>query len=313
MNDFDFRSMIERVREQTDIVQVIGSHISLNGSNKSLCPFHQEKTPSFSVNLKGQYFHCFGCGEGGDVFKFLELYQNKAFMEVLSELTQQAGIPLTSLTPEETDRIREGRQIEDILEETAHFYHQSLTQEVRNYLTKDRGLTHETISRFQVGYAAGGLREHLIDKRKFLLDLCLKSGVLKKTEGGTVRDYFYRRVIFPNIKRGRVVHLSGRSLDGQEPKYLHLPGEIHYLFNEDALSSKEVCVAEGIPDCLSAVQAGYPAVAILGSSNFKPEYLPKLSRCETVYLCLDGDKAGQEGALKIGGFIRERARIVQLP
>jgi DNA primase len=158
------------------------------------------------------------------------------------------------------------------------------------------------------------LREHLIDKRKFPLDLCLKAGVLKKTAEGAVRDYFYHRVIFPNLKRGRVVHLSGRSLDeGQEPKYLHLPGEMRYLYNEDALSSKTVYIAEGIPDCLSAVQAGYSAVAILGSSNFKPEYLPKFSRCEAVYLCLDGDKAGEEGALRIGGLIGERARIVQLP
>ena len=92
-----------------------------------------------------------------------------------------------------------------------------------------------------------------------------------------------------------MVYLSGRSLDGQEPKYLHLPGEIRYLYNEDALSSKTVYIAEGIPDCLSAVQAGYPAVAILGSSNFKPEYLSKFSRCEVVYLCLDGDKTGEEG------------------
>lgn len=125
MIDYDLRSMIERVREQTDIVEVIGSHISLNCSNKCLCPLHQEKTPSFSVNPKGQYFHCFGCGVGGDVFKFLELYENKPFMEVLSELAQQAGIPLTSLTPEDRGRIREGRQIEDILTETAGFYHES--------------------------------------------------------------------------------------------------------------------------------------------------------------------------------------------
>jgi hypothetical protein len=149
-------------------------------------------------------------------------------------------------------------------------------------------------------------------KRKFPLDFCLKSGVLKKTDRDSVRDYFYHRVIFPNLKRRRVVHISARSLDGQEPKYLHLPGEMHYLYNEDALSNRAVYIVEGIPDCLSAVQAGYPAVAILGSSNFKPEYLLKFSRCETVYLCLDGDKAGEEGALKIGGLIGERARIVQI-
>jgi len=312
MKEFDFRNLVERVREQTDITQVIGQRIPLDRHHKALCPFHDEKTPSFSVNPKGQYFHCFGCGVGGDVFRFLELYENKPFMEVLSELAGQVGISLPAFTSEDRERIEEVRTIEDILTETAGFYHQNLTPEVRTYLTKERGFTEETISRFQIGYANGGLREHLIGKRKFPLDLCLKAGVLKKTRE-EVRDYFYRRVIFPNLKQGRVVHFSGRSLDGQEPKYLHLPGEMRYLYNEDALCNKTVFIAEGIPDCLSAAQAGYPTVAILGSSGFKSEYLPKFSRCETVYLCFDGDKAGEEGALKIGELIGERARIVQLP
>jgi len=313
MKDFDFKDLIEKVRELVDILQVINQRNALDHHHKALCPFHEEKTPSFSVNLEGQYFHCFGCGLRGDISRFLELYKNKPFMEVSSELASQVGTSLTSITSKDRERDKEGCTIEDILTETARFYHQSLTPEVRSYLSKERGLTEETISRFQIGYANGGLREHLIDNRKFPLDLCLKAGVLKKTVEGAVRDYFYRRVIFPNLNRGRVVYLSGRSLDGQEPKYLHLPGEIRYLYNEDALSSKTLYIAEGIPDCLSAVQAGYPAVAILGSSNFKPEYLSKFSRCEVVYLCLDGDKTGEEGALRIGGLIGERARIVQLP
>jgi len=313
MMDFDFNNLIEKVRAQTDIVQVIGSRIDLDHHNKASCPFHQERTPSFSVNAKEQYFHCFGCGAGGDVFKFLELYENKPFMDVLSELAGQAGIPLSTVTQEDKQRIEESRRIEDILKETATFYYQSITPEVKAYLTGKRGLTEDTISRFKIGYANGGLREYLIDKCKLPMNLCLKAGVLKETDGGTARDYFYHRIIFPNLKRGRVVHLSGRSLDGQEPKYLHLPGQIRYLYNEDALSNKEVYIAEGIPDCLSAVQAGYPTVAVLGTSHFKPEYLSKFTRSETIYLCLDGDEAGKEGALKIGGLIGERARIIQLP
>jgi len=313
MRDFDFKNLIERVREQTDILQVIGQRINLDRHHKAICPFHEEKTPSFSVNPKGQYFHCFGCEVGGDVFKFLELTENKPFMEVLSELAQQAKIDLSTLTEEDKQRFKEDRTIEDILTETAGFYHHSLTPEVRTYLSGERGFTEEMISRFKIGYAKGGLRKHLIEKCKLPIDLCLKAGVVKKTNGGAVKDYFYDRIIFPNLKRGRVVHLSARSLDGQEPKYLHLPGVMRYLYNEDALSNKAVHIVEGIPDCLSAVQAGYPTIAILGSSNFKPEYLPKFSRCETIYLCLDGDEAGKQGALRIGGLIGERARIIQLP
>ncbi|MEJ5377081.1 MAG: CHC2 zinc finger domain-containing protein [bacterium] len=313
MKDFESRDLIEKIRERTDIVQVIGEHITLDRHNKALCPFHEENTPSFSVNPSGQYFHCFGCGVGGDVFRFLELYEKKPFMEVLSELADRAGISLTVLTSEDRQRIREIRTIEDILTETARFYHQSLTAEVRDYLMQERGLKEETISRFQIGYANGKLQEYLIKKLGFPLDLCLKAGVLKKAQGNSVRDHFYHRAIFPNFKRGRVVHITGRSLDGQQPKYLHLPGRIRYLYNEDALTNRVVYITEGVTDCLSGVQLGYPVVAIFGSSNFKPEFLPKLSLCETVYLCLDGDTAGQEGALRIGELIGERAKIVSLP
>lgn len=309
----DIKEMVERVREGTDIVHVIGQHIDLDRHNKALCPFHQEKVPSFSVNPTGQYFYCFGCGTGGDVIRFLELYENRPFMKVLSDLAEPLGLSLSAMSSEEIERGKEDRLIKDILTATAEFYHRNLTQTARSYLTKKRGFTEETISGFRIGYAHDGLRDHLINECKFPMDLCLKAGVLKDIGEGSIRDYFYKRIIFPNLKRGRVVHLSGRCFDGQNPKYLHLPGKIRFLYNEDALSGKEVFITEGIPDCLSAVQIGYPAVAILGSSSFKEEFVPKFAHCETLNLCLDGDKAGEEGALKAGSLIGERARIIQLP
>ncbi len=313
MNRTDFRDQIDAIRERTDIVQVIAKRISLDRHNKALCPFHNEKTPSFSVNPKGQFFYCFGCGVGGDVFTFLELYKKESFMEVLSDLAGQAGISLPNLTPEERQDIENNRIIEDILTETAGFYHRSLTSEVRDYLSKKRRITDETISRYQIGYAGGDLRKHLLDDRKMALDLCLKAGVLKQADRGAIKDYFYNRVIFPILKRGRAVFLTGRRLDAGEPKYLHLPGQIRYLYNEDALSGGNAFIVEGIPDCLSAVQLGYPAVAILGSSNFKPEYLSKFSRCKTIYICLDGDESGREGTMKTAEIFGERARIIELP
>lgn len=313
MKDFEFRNLIEEVREKTDMVQVIGQRIPLDNHHRALCPFHGEKTPSFTVNTEGQYFHCFGCGLGGDVFTFLELYEKKSFMEVLNDLAKQAGIAPVSISPEDEQQIEEDRIIGDTLTKAAWFYHKGFSQEARDYLIRERGFSDEIISRFVIGFAKGGLREHLIDVCKLPVDLCLKAGVLKKTDNGEIRDYFFNRIIFPNLKRGKVVHLSGRVLGDQKPKYLHLPGEIKHLYNEDALSNKEVLVTEGIPDCISAVKEGYPAVAILGSFNFKPDYLQRFSRCERIYLCLDGDKAGKIGALKTGEIIGERARIVQLP
>lgn len=313
MKGHESKDLIEFVKQRTDIVQVIGGRIKLDRNNKALCPFHEEKTPSFSVNVKVQYFHCFGCGVGGDVIRFIELYEKKSFKEALLGLAGRAGVALSSLSSDEFDKFEEKHALQDILAKTATFYHKSITDEVREYLIEERGFTEDTISRFQIGFANGSLREYLIGKCNLPADLCHKAGVLKKTESGQIKDYFYNRVVFPVIRRGLVVNLSGRTIDGREPKYLHLPGEISYLYNEDALFNKEVYVTEGITDCLSAIQAGYPAVAILGSLSFKTEFLQRFSGCTKIYLCLDGDDAGRQGAEKAAIIIGERARIVELP
>jgi DNA primase catalytic core len=313
MENYDFRDVIESVREIYDIAEVVSRYVRLTHANKGLCPFHEERTPSFSVNIKGQYFYCFGCGKGGDVFKFLELYEKKSFIEVLKELADRAGIKISDVSPDYQRHIDEERTIRDALSVAAEYYHGHITQEASDYLIKKRGIADETISKFKIGYANGQLNEYLLKERNFPLETCLKAGILKRREDGTVKDYFHNRIIFPNFRRGQVVHMSGRGLGNDEPKYLHLPGEIKYLYNEDALYEKEVYVVEGILDCLSAVQCGYPAIAVLGASNFKPEYVHKFSRCERVYICLDGDEAGIKGSLKIGNIIGDKARISTLP
>jgi DNA primase catalytic core len=312
MSNLTFRDLIETLREKLDIADVIGQYIDLDHNNMGLCPFHDDSKPSFSVNSGGKYFHCFSCGVGGDVFRFIELFEGKSFRQVLSELAQQVGLSVPSPSPGDLQDAEEKRAISDILRYTAWFYYQTLSDEAREYLNK-RGITDETIANSWIGYANGGLYKYLVSDWNFPLDLCLKAGVLKKSSNGMVRDYFNGRVIFPNFKHGQVMHLSARSLDDQEPRYLHLPGEMHYLFNEDALSANEVYVAEGILDCLSLIQAGYPAVAIYGTGGFKREYLSKFSRCRTIYLCLDADDAGREAAIRVGGIIGEQARVVQLP
>jgi len=311
--NYDFRDVVESVRERYDIAEVVGRYVMLTHGNKGLCPFHEERTPSFSVNIRGQYFYCFGCGKGGDVFKFLELYEKKSFIEVLKELADRAGINIPNLSPDSQKHIDEKRVIQDVLRETAEFYHEHITREASDYLTKKRGIEDETISKFKIGYANGNLSEYLLKERNFPLDICLKAGILKKREDGAIKDHFRNRIVFPNFRRGQIVHISGRGLGNDDPKYLHLPGEIKYLYNEDALYEKEVYVVEGIVDCLSAIQCGYPAVAVLGASNFKPEYLQKFSHCEKVYVCLDGDEAGIKGSLKIGNMIGDKARISYLP
>jgi DNA primase len=134
------KEFVETVKERTDIVEIVQSYVTLDKKYKGKCPFHPDENPSFSVNPKGQYFYCFGCGVGGDVIKFLELIENKSFREALKDLASRAGISFPSRPPEELAGIKESRTIEEILTETATFYHQSLTPEARSYLTQRAGL-----------------------------------------------------------------------------------------------------------------------------------------------------------------------------
>ncbi|MDD4051049.1 MAG: CHC2 zinc finger domain-containing protein [candidate division Zixibacteria bacterium] len=311
--EYQFRQTVEDVRGRTDIVQIIGQHLPLDRNHKALCPFHKETNPSFSVNPKGQYFRCFGCGTGGDVFTFLMLIENKGFKDVLADLARQAGVPIPAISQGDIEAIRSERLIGEIRNVTAAFYHRGLTPSAREYLTLTRGFTEETISKFMIGYAAGGLKEHLLGERGFAEESCVEAGVLIKKNDGMVHDYFLGRIIFPNIRRGHVVHLTGRCLDGSEPKYRHIPGPISYLFNEESLSANEPIIAEGVPDCITAVQAGYSAVGIYGAGGIKEEDVPKFSRCEKIYICLDPDQAGETGAMRIASMLGPRARIIQLP
>ncbi len=203
--------------------------------------------------------------------------------------------------------------IEEILGDTASFYETCLDREAKRYLMEERGFSEESILRFRIGYAAGGLLDHLLNHLGRLEELCLRSGVLKRDANGMIRDYFFGRIVFPILKRNRVVHLTGREFNGNGPKYLHLRGEIPCLYNEDALGVNSVYVTEGPTDCITAVQSGLPAVAVLGAMSFKQEFVPRFSRCEKVFICLDGDRAGEEGALKIGEFLPDKSNIVQLP
>jgi len=200
----------------------------------------------------------------------------------------------------------------DILAATAAYYHGRLTGEARRYLIEDRKLSSEVLDRFQVGWADGGLRRHLLEEKGFPADACLAAGVLKQDERG-VRDFFYRRIIFPNTVGGRVVHLSGRVLgaDG-EPKWMHLPGEIAYPFNADALRQPDCPWVEGILDVLSLACWDMNAAAGLGT-HAKPEWVGRVPDQNRIIVTLDGDAAGSSGSLRVAELLGNRARIASLP
>lgn len=313
MGNNEYKNFIEEIKRKTDIVKVVGETVKLNNSNMGICPFHEDGTPSLSIDAVKQLFHCFGCGQSGDVIRFVELTDRVSFNRALKKLAGDAGISCPGFSNESRQEIEEKRQIENILTETGVFYQSRIAPDVMRYLTDDRGLSEETIKTYRIGYADGGLKNHLVDKRNFPEELCIKAGVLKRTENNRVLDYFYKRIIFPTIKGRQIVYLTGRALGDNKPKYLHLKGEIRYLYNEDALNDKEVYITEGIPDCLTAIQNGYSAVALLGAGGFKDEFIPKVKRCEKVYVCLDADPAGRTGAIKTAKKLGVKARIVELP
>lgn len=312
MENTTFRNTIDSIKDKVDIVEIISGKIELKNNNTALCPFHDDNNPSFSVNQQGQYFHCFACGISGDVISFLMKYEHKSFFEVLSELGNRVGITIATLAENDKKQMEEERSKADILTATANFYHDNLAQAAKEYLINERKLTEETINTFLIGYANWNLQEHLVEVCKYPLELCIKSGVLKKHEGGSIKDFFYKRIIFPHFNRGAIVNLTGRSLDGSKPKYLHLPGEMKSLYNEEALHSKLVFMVEGILDCLSLHQLGYAAIA-LNSISLKNEFATKFINCETIYLLLDSDSAGVEGMIKVGKQFGNKAKVLLLP
>jgi DNA primase catalytic core len=307
------RTFIEEVRSATDIVGVVQKHLPLDHSNMGRCPFHKDRNPSLSVVADGQYFHCFGCGVGGDVFDFLQQIERKPFWEIVEDLAHAHGISIPAESAEARLQAEAKRQVQEVLAASARYYQHCFEDSVRAYLVDERGITDGSIHRFQIGYARGGLARHLLETCGFDSDLCLRSGVLREDAHGGVEDYFRDRIVFPIFKDGRVVNLSARTLRDGDPKYLNLPGPICHLYNEDELGAKEVLLTEGILDCISAVQAGHSAIAALGARTFSPHHLERLNRCNIINICMDGDPAGRTGALKVGGMLGTRARIVSLP
>jgi len=208
-------------------------------------------------------------------------------------------------TPEEAQRY-------EILAATATYYHSRLTEDARCYLVKERCLLPEVLDRFQVGWADGGLRQHLLEEKGFSADACVAAGVLTSDPQRGTRDFFRERIIFPNVVGGRVVHLSGRRLDGGKPKWMHLPGEITYPFNADALRRPNCAWVEGILDVLSLACWGIHAAAGLGT-HAKPEWVERVPDQNRITVALDGDAAGSSGSLTVAQLLGDRARIASLP
>ncbi len=241
--------VIEQVRTSNDIVDVIGEYIQLKKQGRNyfgLCPFHGEKTPSFSVAQEKQIFHCFGCGKGGNVLTFIMEMEGYTFYETLQFLANRSGTELPEAVEEKQSSVSpENQQILSASEWVAKLYHHLLrfTKDGKKgyqYL-KDRGITDETIDAFQLGFApeAKDFTAAFLDKKGFHQQTLIKSGLLSQHEDNSVSDRFRGRVIFPIRNHlGKPIAFGGRTLAGQEPKYLNSPeselfqkGRILYNFD----------------------------------------------------------------------------------
>jgi DNA primase len=316
-NRDDFRN---QVRNASDIVEVISDYVPLKKRGRdywACCPFHGEKTPSFSVSKEKQFFYCYGCHVGGDVFEFVRRMENCTFPEALKILAQKANIPLPDYQKSEADIKREEnrKQLLEVNDLAARFYAACLHKtafgtRALSYLHQ-RGITDATIANFSLGAALPGTNSliHNLSRRQVTPEQLFKAGLVRN-RGGNYVDAFFNRVMIP-IKdpRGKVVAFGGRSVGDGLPKYLNtadteLFQKGQLLFGLDVAlkpirEAKQAIVVEGYMDAISLHAAGVStAVASLGTA-FSGDQAKLLARiCETVVFVYDSDEAGKRNAVR---------------
>ena len=326
--------LIEEIRQKNDIVDVISGYVKLQKKGSSyfgLCPFHNEKSPSFSVSRQKQMYYCFGCGAGGNVITFIMEYENYSFSEAVRLLAQRAGvdIPEVEYSKEAKERADLKATLLEINKLAAKYFYAQLKAEqakhAHTYLTK-RGLSEETITAFGLGYSnkySDDLYRYLKTKG-YSDELLVKAGLISASEKG-VYDKFWNRVMFPIMDaNNRVIGFGGRVMGEGEPKYLNSPEtEIFdksrnlYGLNRARTSRKNYfLICEGYMDVIALHQAGFTnAVASLGTA-FTPGHASLIKRyVNEVYLTFDSDGAGTKAALRALPILKEAgisAKIIRM-
>jgi len=304
--------IIDSIRSQADIEDVISDYITLRKAGRNylgLCPFHDEKTPSFSVNPERQIFHCFGCGKGGNVFTFLMEHENIAFVEAVQQLARRLNISIPD-TYQNQAAGSEAESLARVTEFAAQFFHNCLLSSdpgsmVRKY-TKNRGLSEEIIKTFSLGYAPDAWDGLLNAAKKQNIDptWLVKAG-LAKINGPRTYDTFRKRLVFPiQSPSGRVVGFGGRALsDDDQPKYLNSPEspiyrKSHVLYGlyqaRDTLRKRgQALVVEGYMDLIGLYQHGVDGVVALCGTALTRDQARLLARYgQKIILIYDSDQAG---------------------
>lgn len=312
------RNFIENLRDRISIIDLISKYIPLTRKGKEswgVCPFHGEKTASFSVVDERNFYHCFGCGAHGDIITFTMQYQHLSFIEAIEKICHDYGIEMPKATAEQRAKDKESHDLYEVLKLSSDFYKESLYSEEGKegleYLKK-RGLSENLILNFQLGYAPNGnkLLKYLENKH-IPKDLILKAGLARISENTkTAYDYFRNRVMFPiTDTKGRIIAFGGRVMDDSQPKYLNSPESMIFSKGRnlyglaqariEAIEKKEVIATEGYMDTITLHQFGFKtAVAPLGTAitEMQIELLWKLTDEPT--LCFDSDTAGRKAGIR---------------
>lgn len=311
------QAFIDQVLDRVDIVDVIDRRVKLKKAGKNYsacCPFHQEKTPSFSVNPEKQFYYCFGCGAGGNALGFIIDYERMEFREAIESLAQSAGIEIPA---EEADapKVDYQKPLYESMERATRLYEGMLRQHsdrgrVVDYL-KNRGLSGEVARDFRLGFAPEGW-DTLLKTLNSESDVehALTAGLLIENEKGRKYDRFRDRVIFPIVnQRGKVIAMGGRVLGDGKPKYLNSPetplfSKSHELYGLHHIRKftkqlTRIVVVEGYMDVIALAQFGiHYSVATLGTSVGKPHLELLFRRVDQIVFCFDGDEAGRKAAFR---------------
>ncbi len=317
-------SNVQQIKDRLNIVDVIGGYIQLKkaGVNfRGLCPFHSERTPSFNVSPARQIWHCFGCGEGGDIFAFVMRQENVEFKEALKILAQKAGVELPQYKPQDP-KVQEEKDLAlRIVDFASRFYHQSLLlpvgQKAREYLA-GRGLSEQTVKNWRVGFAPDNFQflKTALLRKNITEEQMIRAGVCLRGERGSVYDRFRGRVTFPIFNYfGEAVGFSARILpeydDGKTGKYINSPeGPVYsksrelfgLYFAKDAIrKNDEAVVVEGQMDCIAAHQAGFQNTVATSGTALTADQLDILGRLtKNLKFCFDSDEAGLRASRRAG-------------
>jgi len=312
--------LLEEILRRTDLVQLVGRRVKLTRKGRVMwgcCPFHKEKSPSFKVENERRTYKCFGCGAGGDAFKWTMETEGLSFPEAVEKLAGEAGVELPKWSAEDEAREEKKKSLYDVIEAACAFFEEQLrapqSGTARDYLLS-RGLNGDAAKKFRLGYAPdsnAALKDHLYAKNIPLEDM-VAAGLVRPQDGDRpARDFFYNRLMFPiSDARGRIVAFGARALDPDaKPKYINTgettlfsKGQLLYNFataRPAAIKAQSIILAEGYMDVIALVRAGFEhAVAPLGTA-FTEDQLQLLWRtAPEPILCFDGDEAGLRAGIR---------------